>query len=117
MPASSCEIVGIDLAVGAFEIGVGDERRSAVSGPGDVEHRQVVLPDDPIQVDVDEVETRRRAPVAEQPRLDVLARQRLLQQRIVVQIDLADRQIVGRPPVGVHFGELVWPLVCRPALD
>ena len=31
--------------------------------------------------------------------------QRLLQQRIVVEIDLADRQIVGGAPVGVHLVE------------
>ena len=27
----------VDLAVGAFEVDVGDERRAAVPGPGDVE--------------------------------------------------------------------------------
>ena len=41
----------------------------------------------------------------EQPRLDVFARQRLAQQRIVEQVDLADRQVVGRPPPPVDLGE------------
>ena len=94
--------VRIDLAVGAFEIGVGDQRRPAVAGTGDVDHVEVVLPDHPVQVHVDEVQARRRAPVAEQPRLDVLAGERLLQQRVVVEIDLADRQVVRGPPVGIQ---------------
>jgi hypothetical protein len=45
--------------------------------------------------------------MSEQPRFDVLGCQRLTQQRIVQQIDLADRQIVGRAPVGVNTGKFV----------
>ena len=63
--------VRIDLAVGSLEIGVRDQARPAMPGAGDVDHVQVVLLDEPVQVDVDEVQTRRRSPVAEQPRLDV----------------------------------------------
>ena len=33
--------------------------------------------------------------------------ERLLQQRVVVEIDLADRQVIGRPPVGVHLAQFV----------
>ena len=92
---------GIDLAVGAFEIGVGDQPGPAMAGAGDVDHVEIVLLDEPIEVHVDEVEAGRRAPVAEQARLDVLLLERLAQQRIVEQIDLADGQIVGGAPVGV----------------
>ena len=56
-------------------------------------------------MDVEEIQAGRGAPVAEQTRLDVFVPQRLAQQRIVVEIDLTDRQIVGGPPVGVHFLE------------
>src|SRR5262249_31180525 len=49
----------------------------------------------------------RRAPVAEQPRLDVLPLERHLEQRVVEEVDLADRQVVGGPPVGVHLPQLV----------
>src|SRR5689334_4620950 len=42
----------------------------------------------------------------EQARLDVILGERLLQQRIVVEIDLPDRQIVGGGPVGVNEGKL-----------
>ena len=59
-----------------------------------------------VEVGVDEVQARRRAPVAEQARLDVLGLQRLAEQRIVEQIDLADGEIVGRAPVAVYEFEL-----------
>jgi ribosome biogenesis protein Nip4 len=44
--------------------------------------------------------------VAEQPRLHVLRFQGLAQQRVVEQVDLADRQVVGCAPVGVHLLQL-----------
>jgi hypothetical protein len=72
-----------------------------MTGTSDVDHVQVVLVDHPVQVDVDEVQTGRRAPMAQEPRLDVLLGQRLLEQRVVVEIDLADRQVVGGAPVRV----------------
>ena len=50
-----------------------------------------VLPDHPVQVRIDEVQPRRRAPVAEQARLDMLGLQRFAQERIIEKIDLADR--------------------------
>src|SRR5450756_2140262 len=58
--------VGIDLAVSALEIRVADNRRTAVPGAGDVNHVEVVFLDDPVQVHVDEVLPRGRAPVAQQ---------------------------------------------------
>ena len=97
--------VGIDLAVGAFEIGVADDGRAAVPGAGDVDHVEVVLLDDPVQVRIDEVLPGRRAPVPQQHVLHIRERQRPLQQRVVVQINLADGQIVGGPPVGIHLAE------------
>ena len=51
---------------------------------------------------VDKVQSRCGPPVPEQPRLDVVLGQRLLEQRIVVEIDLADRKVVGGPPVRVY---------------
>ena len=56
---------------------------------------------DAVHVRVDEVQPGRGAPVAEQARLDVLERQRLAQQRVVQEVDLPDRQVVGGAPVGV----------------
>ncbi len=54
----------------------------AVPWPGDIDDVEVVLLDDPVEVDVDEIQTGRRAPVAQQARLHMLERQRLLQQRV-----------------------------------
>lgn len=46
----------VDLAVGAFQVGVGDQPRSAVPRPGHVDDVGVAVADDPVQVRVDEVE-------------------------------------------------------------
>ena len=97
--------VGIDLAVSALEIGVAHDGRAAVPGAGDVNHVEVVFLDDPVQVHVNEVLPGGRAPVSQQHVLHIRERQRPLQQRIVVEINLADRQIVGGAPVGIHLVE------------
>ena len=97
--------VGIDLAVRALEIRVAHDGRAAVAGAGDVDHVEVVLLDDPVQVHVDEVLPGGRAPVSQQHVLHIRERQRPLQQRIVVEINLADRKIVGGAPVGVDLEE------------
>src|SRR6478672_3735561 len=95
-------IVRIDLAVGRFEVSVRDQAGTTMPGAGDVDHVEVVLLDDPVQVHIDEIQTWRRSPVAEEPWFNVLLCERLLEQRIVVEIDLADREVVGRPPVRIH---------------
>ncbi len=94
--------VGIKLAVGPLQPRVGDHPGCAVSRPGDEQHVGVQLPDDPVEMDIDEVQAGRGAPMSEQPRLDMLPFQRLAQQRIGQQVDLAHRQVVRRPPPGVH---------------
>ena len=63
--------VRIDLAVTAFEIGVGDHRGAAVAWAGNEDHVEVVFDDDPIEMRVDEVLTGRGAPVSEQHALHV----------------------------------------------
>jgi hypothetical protein len=39
--------------------------------------------------------------VAQQPRLDVLGSERLAQERVVQQVNLADREVVGGAPVRI----------------
>ena len=95
------------VRVRAFEVGVGDDRRPPVSGTRHEDHVEVARHDRAIEVRVHEVEPGRRAPVAQQPRLDVLDAQRLAQQWIVEQVDLADGKVVGRTPVGVDACELL----------
>ena len=63
--------------------------------------------DDPVEVNVKEILPRRGAPVAEQARLDVLQLQWLLQERVVHEVDLADGQVVGRPPVSVQLSQFL----------
>ena len=91
------------LAVSAFEVRVAHDGRAAVSGPGDVNHVEIVFLDDPVQMHVDEVLPRRRAPVPQQHVLYIRERQRPLQQRIVVKINLADRKVIGRTPIGIQL--------------
>ena len=97
----------IDLAVRSLEIRIRNEARAAVPRAGDVDHTQIARLDDAIEVDVDEVQAGRRSPVPEETRLGVLERERLAEERVVEQVDLADGKIVRRPPPGVHFPELV----------
>ena len=98
---------GVDLGVGAFEVGVGYDAGSAMPGADDEHHVGVLVPDDAVEVEVDEVEARGGAEVAEQARLDVVAGERATEQRVFLQVDLADGEIVGGAPVGVHEIELV----------
>ena len=56
---------------------------------------------------VEHVQARRSSPVAKQSRLDVLALQRLAQQRVIEQIDLPDGKIVGSAPKGIHLPQFV----------
>src|SRR6266436_556527 len=76
--------VRINLAVSSFKVSVGHQTRPAVARAGDVKHVQAVFLDDAIEVDVDEIQPWRRAPMAEQTGFDVLALERLFQQWIVV---------------------------------
>src|SRR5206468_7162859 len=89
----------VDFAVRAFEPGVRDQPRTAMAWPSDVNHIEPELLDDPVTVGVNEIKSGSRAPMAEQSRLDMLEPQRLFQQRIVVEIDLADGEVIrGAPP-------------------
>jgi hypothetical protein len=78
-----------------------------VTGTHDVDHVLAAIPDDPVEVGEAEVEPRRGAPVAEQPRLDVRRSQRLGEQRIIEQVDLPYGQVVRRAPIGVDVRECV----------
>src|SRR5262245_16150609 len=56
---------------------------------------------------VDEVESWRRAPVADQAWLDVLRVERAPQQWVAEQVDLADRQVIRCSPPSVDEPRLV----------
>ncbi len=82
--------VGIDLAVSALEVCVAYDGRAAVPRAGDINHVEVIFFDDSVQVHVDEVLSGGRTPVSQQHVLHIRERQRPLQQRIVVEINLPD---------------------------
>src|SRR5437763_3740552 len=88
----------IGLGVGAFEPGGRNHSRPAMPGTGDVDHVEVAPLDDPVQMHIDEVQSRRGAPMAEQPRLDMREFERLFQERVVEQINLSDGQVIRRAP-------------------
>jgi hypothetical protein len=94
--------VRIDLTVGSLEVGIRNQSRTAMPRTGDVNHVEVVFVDHPVQVDIDEIQTRRGSPMTQESRLDVVFSERLLEQRIVVEIDLADREVIGGSPVRIH---------------
>ena len=68
-----------------------------------IDHIQVVLLDDPIEMNVNKVEAGGGSPVTEQSGFYVFKRERLLQERVVIEIDLTDRQIVSGPPICVYL--------------
>ena len=72
----------------------------------DVDAVEVAGLDLAVHVGVDQVEARGGAPVAQETRLDVPGLKRPAHQRVVQQVDLADAQIVGRPPVRVYQVQL-----------
>src|SRR3954468_14374142 len=95
--------IGIPLRVRAFEIAVRHQPRTAMTGTDDVDHVQVALLYEPIQVNIDEIKAGRGAPMSEQTGFDVLALKRTLQQWIVLQIDLPDAEVVRGAPIRIHF--------------
>ena len=61
-PRQVLTLVRVDLGVGPLEVGLGQDRRRPVAGAGDVDRVQVVLLDQPVEVDVGERSGRRRSP-------------------------------------------------------
>jgi len=85
---------------------VRDERGAAMTWASQVDYVSVVLFDEAVQMYIDEVQPRSGSEVTEQTRLDVLRLERLAEERIVEQVDLTDRQVVGRPPIAVERVDL-----------
>ena len=97
----------IHLGIRSFEIYVCQNCRTAVPWPCEINNVEIIACNDAIEVRVDKVLPRRRSPMAEQPRLDVLVAQWLAKQRIAKQKDLPDGEIVSRAPIGVDREQLV----------
>jgi hypothetical protein len=69
--------------------------RTAMTGTDDINHVQVVFFDHPVQVHINEIEPGGGAPMPEQTGLDVLKCEWGFEQRIVLQIDLPDREVIS----------------------
>ena len=67
----------------------------------------VELVDRPIEVRVNECETGARSPVTEQAILDMFGFERFTKQRIGLQIDHAEREVVARRPKCVSLSQLI----------
>ena len=100
-------LVRVHLRVGPFEVDRRQHARGAVAGAGEKDGVEVVLVDQPIEMDVREAQAGARSPVAEQTLLDVLGLQRRPEQRIAAQVDHAGGQVRAGPPVCVHLPKLV----------
>ena len=95
----------ITLRVRPFEIGLRHQARATMTGTDDVHHVQIVLFDQPVEVDIEKIQSRCRAPMPQQTGLDMFEPERGFEQRIVLQINLPDRKVIRRAPIGVHFLE------------
>jgi len=74
-----------------------------MSRTDDIDHVQVMFFDQPVEVNIDEVQAGGGAPVPEQTRLDMLEREGGFEQWIVLQIDLSDREVIRGPPIRIHL--------------
>src|SRR6202041_4205063 len=96
-------LVGIDLGVVAFEIAIGKCGGRAMTGAGEVYNIQVVLSDEPVQMNPNQRLAGIGSPVTKKPILDVFPLQRFTQKRIRAQVDHACRQIIASSPVGMNL--------------
>jgi hypothetical protein len=97
----------VGLGPAPLQPGVRHQRRATVARAGDEQHVEVPSHDLAVEVRVEQVQARRRTPVPQQPWLDVLVPEGLVQQRVAEQVDLTDRQVVRRPPVAIDAVQLV----------
>src|SRR5207302_6386604 len=72
------------------------------------------VPDEAVQVDVDEAQARGRPPVAEEPGLHVLGPQRLTEKRVLLEVYLPHGEVVRGTPPGVEGEECIVRHECLP---
>src|SRR5207245_1616889 len=80
-------------------VGVGNQAGRPLPGARNVNDVEIVLLDQPIEMNIDEIQPGCRAPVAQQSWLDVLELQRFAQQWIGIEVDLPYGEIIRRAPV------------------
>src|SRR5262249_12946176 len=70
-------LVGVDFGVASFQIHGTNHAWSSMPRPGKIDHVQIILLDEPVQVDVNERQPWTRSKMPQKPVLDVLWLQRL----------------------------------------
>jgi hypothetical protein len=100
-PVGVARDFGIDLGIAAFQIGICHHSGSAMSGAANIDHIKIVSANQAIEMDVNEIQPRRRAPMSQQARLDMFGPKPLLEKGVAEQIDLPDRKVVRCLPVSV----------------
>src|SRR5215469_1904296 len=71
--------VRINFTVSSLKVRIRDQAGPAMSRAGNVDHVEIVLLDHPVQMNVDEIETGCGSPMAQEPRLDVILCEWLLE--------------------------------------
>src|SRR6516164_9813421 len=74
---------------------------------GDKDHVEIVLLNDPAQMHIDERQSRARSPVPKKPVLNVLRPQGLHKQRILLQVDHAQAEIIASSPIGFYVAKFL----------
>jgi hypothetical protein len=94
-------LVRVHLGVSALEVSLRQDRRCSMTGAGDINRVKVVVVDQPVEVNVGEALSGVRAPVAKQPRLNVLELQRLSKQGVVYEVQHPQAEVEAGLPIRV----------------
>src|SRR5580704_5695409 len=100
-------LVRINLGISALQVGVGEDGRSTMTWPSQEKYVEIVLFNQPVQMDIDQAHAGVRAPVTEQSKLCVFGLQWLFEERIIPQIDHAKTEVETRSPVSIHLSQLL----------
>ena len=92
----------VDFRIRAFKIGIGDQSRTSMPRSGDIENIQVTQFDNAVQVRVQKIQAGSRSPVSQKTGLYMVGCERLYQESVSQKINLSDREIVRRTPVGMN---------------
>ena len=80
-----------------------NQSRAAMTRSDDVHHVEVMPLNQPVQMRVNEIQPGRGSPMPQQARLDVVFDERPLEQRIIPQVDLPNRQVIGGEPIFIEL--------------
>src|SRR5678816_4388717 len=96
----------IDLGISTFQVHGGKNTRCTVARAGQEDHVEVVLLDQPIEVNVCERQTRACSPMPKEPVFHVLRLERLFEQWVLLEIDHAEGQVIASAPVCIGLAQL-----------